>query len=41
MTDLIKFNNINSGDDLLHVKELFIEYAKSLGVDLSLHSLKK
>lgn len=41
MTDLIKFNNINSGDDLLHVKELFIEYAKSLGVDLSFQGFEE
>jgi len=41
MTDLIKFNNVNSGDDLLHVKELFIEYAKSLGVDLSFQGFEE
>jgi ribosomal protein S18 acetylase RimI-like enzyme len=41
MTDLIKFNSINSGDDLLHVKELFIEYAKSLGVDLSFQGFEE
>lgn len=41
MTDLIKFNSINSGDDLVHVKELFIEYAKSLGVDLSFQGFEE
>ena len=32
---------VDSGEDLVHIKELFIEYAKSLGVDLSFQGFEE
>lgn len=41
MTETARLVLVDSGEDLVHIKELFIEYAKSLGVDLSFQGFEE
>ena len=41
MAETARLVFVDSGEDLVHIKELFIEYAKSLGVDLSFQGFEE
>lgn len=41
MTNSIKLNSIRLGENLANIKKLFIEYAESLGVDLSFQGFEE
>lgn len=41
MAETARLVLVDSGEDLVHIKELFIEYAKSLGVDLSFQGFEE
>lgn len=41
MAETARFVFVDSGKDLVYIKELFLEYAESLGVDLSFQGFKE